>query len=114
MLFLIAFSAWQGLEKIHEGFTTWTWISIGLVGLTLLFAALGFSPYEGGLILQFTGKFIGVLLSILMLGWLLKTKLTQDEIRDFLWESWRFIKQIFPPFDCGRVHRGHDPGDHPA
>ena len=24
------------------------------------------------------------------------SKLTEDEIRDFLWETWRFIKQIFP------------------
>ena len=96
MLFLIAFTAWQGLEKIHEGFNIWTWVSVGLVGLTLLFAALGFAPYDGGLVINFTGKFIGVLLSLLVLAWLLKTKLTQDEIRDFLWESWRFIKQIFP------------------
>jgi uncharacterized membrane protein YraQ (UPF0718 family) len=27
---------------------------------------------------------------------MLKTKLTEDEVRDFLWETWRFIKQIFP------------------
>ncbi len=27
---------------------------------------------------------------------MLKNKLTEDETRDFLWETWRFIKQIFP------------------
>ena len=27
---------------------------------------------------------------------MLKTQLTEDETRDFLWESWRFVKQIFP------------------
>jgi len=32
----------------------------------------------------------------LLLGWMLKTQLTEDESRDFLWESWRFVKQIFP------------------
>ena len=96
MLALIGLSAWKGLEKIHDGFNTWTWVSIGLVGLTLLIAAVGFAPHAGGLVLQFTGKFFGVLLSILVLAWLLKTQLTQDETRDFLWESWRFIKQIFP------------------
>ena len=27
---------------------------------------------------------------------MLRKKLTEDEQRDFLWESWRFVKQIFP------------------
>jgi uncharacterized membrane protein YraQ (UPF0718 family) len=96
MLFLIGISSWRGIEKIHDGFNVWTWISTGLVGLTLLFAALGISPYPGGAALQFTGKFFGVLLSILLLTWLLARGLTEDETRDFLWETWRFIKQIFP------------------
>ncbi|MBN2045172.1 MAG: permease [Anaerolineales bacterium] len=96
MLVLIGLTAWRGLEKIHDGFNAWTWVSTGLVGLTLLIAALGVSPYPGGVAFQFTGKFIGVLLSIFLLGWMLPTQLTQDETRDFLWETWRFIKQIFP------------------
>ena len=96
MLILIGLTAWKGLEKIHDGFNAWTWISTGLVGLTLLIAALGVSPYPGGVELHFTGKFIGVLLSVVLLGWMLPTQLTEDESRDFLWETWRFIKQIFP------------------
>ncbi len=96
MLVLIGLTAWKGLEKIHDGINPWTWISTGLVGLTLLIAALGVSPYPGGVALQFTGKFFGVLLSVLLLGWMLPTQLENDETRDFLWETWRFIKQIFP------------------
>jgi hypothetical protein len=96
MLALIGLTAWKGIEKIHEGFNAWTWISTGLVGLTLWVAALGVSPVDGGLTLQFTGKFFGVLLSSLLLAWMIKFQLTQDEVRDFLWETWRFIKQIFP------------------
>jgi len=96
MLILIGLTAWKGLEKIHDGFNAWTWISTGLVGLTLLIAALGISPYPGGVMLQFTGKFFGVALSVLLLGWILPTKLTEEESRDFLWETWRVIKQIFP------------------
>ena len=118
LLVLIGISAWRGLEKIHDGFNAWTWVSLALVGLTLLVAALGITPHGAGLVaagslpgcpscpalieqpagvtLQFTGKFFGVLLSTLALGWLLKYRLTADETRDFLWESWRFIKQIFP------------------
>jgi uncharacterized membrane protein YraQ (UPF0718 family) len=101
MLILIGLTAWKGFEKIHEGFNRWTWISAGLVGLTLLVAALGVAPHSGGLTLQLSGKFFGVLISLLVLGWLLKMQLTEDEIRDFLWESWRFIKQIFPLLIAG-------------
>ncbi|RJQ39652.1 MAG: permease [Anaerolineaceae bacterium] len=96
MLFLIGLTAWKGLEKIHERFNGWTWISISLVGLTVLIASLGLIPTDGGLTVQITGKFIGVLGCILLLAWMLKYKLTDQEIRDFLWESWKFIKQIFP------------------
>jgi hypothetical protein len=53
-------------------------------------------PHTSGLTLLVTGKFLGVLLIAILLGWMLKTQLTEDETRDFLWESWRFVKQIFP------------------
>ncbi len=96
MLALIGLSSWKGIEKIHEGFNAWTWISTGLVGLTLAIAALGMTPHAAGLTLAFTGKFLGVFVTIILLGLLLKYGLTEGEIRDFLWESWKFIKQIFP------------------
>jgi len=96
MLVLIGLASWKGIENIFEGFNPWTWISTGLVGLTLLIAALGVIPHPGGLTLKFTGKFIGVLAATPLLGWMLTTQLTEDETRDFLWESWRFVKQIFP------------------
>jgi uncharacterized membrane protein YraQ (UPF0718 family) len=38
----------------------------------------------------------GVILSMILLGYIGSKRLTQDEVRNFLWESWRFIKQIFP------------------
>jgi len=62
----------------------------------LLTAALGMVPHTGGLDLLFTGKFFAVLVALAALGWLLRKKLSEDEQRDFLWESWRFVKQIFP------------------
>ncbi|HBX69437.1 MAG TPA: permease [Chloroflexi bacterium] len=96
MLVLIGLASWKGIENIFEGFNAWTWISISLVGLTLLIAALGVIPYPGGATLLLTGKFLGVLVLTILLGWMLKTQLTEDENRDFLWESWRFVKQIFP------------------
>jgi uncharacterized membrane protein YraQ (UPF0718 family) len=96
MLALIGLTSWKGMENIHEGFTRWTWIALGMVGLTLLIAALGMQPHPGGLDILFTGKFFGVLVALIALGWLLRKRLSEVEQRDFLWESWRFVKQIFP------------------
>lgn len=96
LLFLIAASAWRGLGKISEGFNRWTWVSLGLVVLTLLAAAAGMTAHPGGLDILFTGKMLGVVLSTALLAVIALKRLTPDEVRDFLWESWRFIKQIFP------------------
>lgn len=96
MLLLIVPTAWKGFEDIHSGFNAWTWIAAGLVGFTLLLASLSLSPIIYGLQVGVSGRFFGVLLCLLLLGWMLKYRLTQDEVRDFLWETWRFIKQIFP------------------
>jgi len=101
LLALIGFSSWKGLEKIHEGFNTWTWVSTSLVGITLAFAALNLQPAAEFLGVQLTGKFFGILLSLIVLGWMLKKALYEDEMRDFLWETWRFIKQIFPLLIAG-------------
>ncbi|MFZ5822182.1 MAG: permease [Chloroflexota bacterium] len=96
MLALIGLASWRGIENIHEGFNRWTWISTALVGVTLLLAALGVAPIAGGVTLNLTGKFFGVLFLVIALGWMLRTQLTEDETRDTLWESWKFVKQIFP------------------
>ena len=96
LLALIGLTAWKGLENVFDGFTGWTWASLGLVAATLLVAALGMTPRAGGLEVGLTGKFFGVFLALGVLAILLKTQLSQDEVRDWLWESWRFVKQIFP------------------
>jgi hypothetical protein len=96
LLVLIGFGSYKGMENIHSGFTPWTWVALGLVGLTLLTAAVGMRPHAGGLVILFTGRFFGVLLAVAALGFLLRRRLREDEQRDFLWESWRFVKQIFP------------------
>lgn len=96
LLVFIGITSWLGMENIFDGFNKWTWISLSLVALTLLVAAVGMSPHAGGLDVLINGKFFGVLLALIILGYILKTKLTEDETRDFLWESWKFVKQIFP------------------
>ena len=96
LLGLIGATAWPGLENITDGFNHWTWVSLGLVTLTLLVAAVGMTPHSGGLAVQFTGRFFGVGLAMAALLYLGYTRLEEHEVRDWLWESWRFVKQIFP------------------
>ncbi|NLG72667.1 MAG: permease [Chloroflexi bacterium] len=101
MLALIGLTSWKGIEGVHEAFNTWTWVSLGLVGLTLGFASLGVTAHSGGVTLALTGKFFGVMLSLAALGLLLRDGLTEEETRSVLWESWRFVKQIFPLLVAG-------------
>ncbi|HEY3313500.1 MAG TPA: permease [Anaerolineales bacterium] len=101
MLGLIGLASWKGIENIFDGFNRWTWLSLGLVALTLLTAAVGMVPQTGGLEILFTGKFFGVFSALFILVWIFKKQLSEDEIRDFLWESWKFVKQIFPLLVAG-------------
>ena len=96
LLTAIGLTSWRGFERIHDGFGTWTRAAIALTVLTLLVAALNLQATAAGLRVGFSGKFFGVLLAIAALFQIGRAYLTEDELRDWLWESWRFVKQIFP------------------
>ena len=96
LLAVIGVSAWRGLENIQNGVDAWTRASLALIASTLLFAALSIETGEEGLRIGFTGKFFGVAIALGLLHFLAAKRLSDDELRDWLWESWRFVKQIFP------------------
>jgi uncharacterized membrane protein YraQ (UPF0718 family) len=96
LLALIGVTAWFGLNTIDEGFNPWSWVALGLIALTLLVAALRFTPAPHGLVVGITGRFIGELLvigSVALVAW---KWLDEYEVQEWLWEVWRFVKQIFP------------------
>lgn len=101
LLALIAVTAWLGLEKIFEGFNRWVWLSLGLVVATLLVAAVGMAPRPDGLEIQFTGKMFGVGLAMLALWVVARRYFESHQVQEWLWESWRFVKQIFPLLVAG-------------
>jgi uncharacterized protein len=96
LLAAIAGAAWRGLNHIDEGFNRWTTVALALVGLTLLVAGLRLTPAAGGLTLAFTGKFFAVGLAMLGIWWTARRGLQAYEVQEWLWETWRFVKQIFP------------------
>ncbi len=96
LLALIGVTAWLGLNEIDEGFSRWSWLALSLVGSTLLIAALQVTSAEGGLVIGFTGRFVaeGFILGTVVL--VARRWLTKDQVREWLWETWRFVTQIFP------------------
>jgi uncharacterized protein len=92
----IGLSAWKGLENITEGMNGWSFAALGLTALTLFTASLGMTPDPTGLVILLTGKSVAVAFSLLLLTYLASRHLEAQEVRDWLWETWRFVKQIFP------------------
>lgn len=94
LLLLIAATVWRGMEGIIEGANLWTWLALGLSATTLLVAAARLTPEPGGLEVALTGRVLAVALSMWAV-WHFASKLAADDWRSWLWESWRFVKQIF-------------------
>ncbi|MCG3168590.1 MAG: hypothetical protein CALGDGBN_00087 [Pseudomonadales bacterium] len=99
LLVLIALVARRGLDDIVEGANRWTWAALALAGATLLVATLRLQP-GGGLEVAITGRFVAevlALVAVLHYGRRLEAAAWQA----WLWESWRFVKQIFPLLVAG-------------
>ncbi len=94
LLLLIAPMAWKGLENIVEGANHWTGLALGLTATTLLVAAMRLSPAPGLLEVAFTGRVFAVALALWSV-WHFAHQLAGDDWRAWLWEAWRFVKQIF-------------------
>ena len=94
LLVIIAPVAWKGLNDVINGFSRWTWLTLALVILTLLFAAPRVET--GSLDIHLTGRFAveaGLLASVV---YVVRRYLSADELAEWLNETWRFVKQIFP------------------
>ena len=94
MLIIIGLTAWKGFENIFDGFNAWTYISIGFIALTILIAA----PKEdvGSSVIGINGRFIGEVLLLIAIGIISARSFSKDELTGWIWETWKFVKQIFP------------------
>ncbi len=94
LLLAIALTAWKGMENIIDGPNRWTSATLGLTAATLLVAALRFTPQAQGLELALTGRVLAVA-ACLGAVWHFARTLAPDDRHAWLWEAWRFVKQIF-------------------
>ena len=96
LLALTGLAALRGLDQVGEGFNRWTWAALALVLLTVLVAAVNVVPRAGSVDVLLPGKFFGVILALIGIAYLALRRFEAWEMQEWLWESWRFVKQIFP------------------
>jgi uncharacterized membrane protein YraQ (UPF0718 family) len=95
MLVVIALAAWRGLEPVLERTNGWTWATTVLVVATLLIAAPAMDT-TGSIVIGFTGRFIGEVVLLAGIAVVAARGLERHELQGWLWETWKFVKQIFP------------------
>ena len=96
LLATIGVTAWQGLNEIDEGFNAWTSVALGLVTLTLLIASFSVTVSRTQLTIGVTGKLLAEIVLLSAVWWMAVTKFEEHEMQEWLWEMWRFVKQIMP------------------
>ena len=96
LLILIAITAWLGLNKVDEGYNAWTYAALGLITLTLIVASFKVAAIAGGLSVGITGKLIAEVILIASIWWMAARSFDSYEVQEWLWEMWRFVKQIIP------------------
>ncbi|MBN1246390.1 MAG: permease [Anaerolineae bacterium] len=101
LLASIGVTAWKGLTNIDEGYNTWTYWALGLITLTLVVASFKVTVGATGLDVGITGKLIAEVLLIGAVWWMAVTQFEEYEMQEWLWEAWRFVKQIMPLLIAG-------------
>ena len=96
LLGLIALVAAKGFASIENGFNRASYLALGLISLTLSIASLKMQVVQGLITLIFTGRFFAVTGLIIALWIAARKSFAQEELSSWLWETWRFVKQIIP------------------
>jgi uncharacterized membrane protein YraQ (UPF0718 family) len=86
--------SYLGFENVLSSFNRWTYAAVGLISGTILLAAPTVS--QGSLQLGLTGRFFGVVVLLAGIGLVAARNFSKQEVAGWLWESWKFVKQIFP------------------
>lgn len=95
LLAFIGIFASLGFEKVLDEVNSRTTVALGLVVITLLVAAPRVIE-ANSIIIEITGRAIAVVILLAALMFVVTRRLARDEVAGWIWESWKFIKQIFP------------------
>ena len=96
LLVLIGLTAGKGLNTVDEGYNPWTFVAVALVTLTIVVASFKVVAVDAGLRVGITGKLLAEVLLMAAVWWMAAKKFEAYEIQEWLWETWRFVKQIIP------------------
>lgn len=95
LLMLIGVVAWRGLGRVDDGFNRLTPVALAMTALTLVFASISVQITDNGLLMTITGRTVAVALLCCLLVPLAR-RFDVWDIQQWLSETWRFVKQIFP------------------
>lgn len=96
LLVLIGLAAIKGFRHLEKGFSNWTILTLGLITVTLIFASFSMTVTEIGVVVGLTGRWVAELVLLAAIWWMASKVFTQSEMQEWLWETWRFVKQIIP------------------
>jgi uncharacterized membrane protein YraQ (UPF0718 family) len=96
LLVLIALASLKGFKGIIDGFNKWTYITLGLITLTLIIASFTVNVSDMGLTIGLNGRLVAEVLFISAIWWMSSRYFSAVERQEWLWETWRFVKQIIP------------------
>jgi uncharacterized membrane protein YraQ (UPF0718 family) len=96
LLIVVGATSWRGLGAVDEGYSRWTGIALAVITFTIIIASIGVAPTENGLLITIRGKSIAVVILLATVWWVTIRYFERYEIQSWLWEVWRFAKQIVP------------------
>lgn len=112
LLMVIAILAWKGFETIYEGFSGWTAAALLATALTILLATP--ITQSGSLTIRLTGRFFAIAVLLTATIWVAARAFDQDDLANWIAETWKFVKQIFPLLILGVFLAGIAKGLIPA
>jgi uncharacterized membrane protein YraQ (UPF0718 family) len=96
LLVLIGLTAIKGFKAIYEGFNPFTYVTLGLITLTLVVASFAVTTADNGLMVGLNGRLVAEVLFLGAIWYLGSRYFSNTEREEWLWETWRFVKQIIP------------------
>ncbi len=96
LLVLIALTAIRGFKDIYDGFNRWTYVTLGLITLTLVIASFSAAVDTSGIVVGLNGRLVAEVLLLAAIWWMSARYFKAEERQEWLWETWRFVKQIIP------------------